>query len=359
MGEALRFTLGRLAEALGATLDGDPDRVVTGVAPLESAGPGHISFLTDSRHRVAARASRAGAFLAPLDAHDLPAPVLRCRSPRLALVDLLGLFYPAPEIAPGVDRSAIIARDAVIDPSASIGALAVVEAGAVIGPRVRLYPLAYVGSGAEVGEASVLYPHVVVREGARLGRRVVVHSGAVIGADGFGYAFDGQTHRKIPQVGGVSVEDDVEIGANATIDRATLGDTVIRRGTKIDNLVQVGHNVEIGQDAILAAQVGVSGSCRVGQRAVLAGQVGLADHVVVGDDVMIAAQSGVTHDLEAGETYLGFPARPAAEARRIYAAFPRVPELLKRFRALEKRVRELEGRLGLARPDGHDSNDVP
>lgn len=358
MGEALRFTLGRLAEVLGATLDGDPDRVVTGVAPIESAGPDHISFLTDSRHRVAARASRAGAFLAPLDAHDLPAPVLRCRSPRLALVDLLGLFYPAPEIAPGVDRSAVVAPGAVVHPSASIGALTVVESGAVIGPGVRLHPLVYVGARAEVGEASTLYPHVVVREGVRLGRRVIVHSGAVIGADGFGYAFDGRVHRKIPQVGGVNVEDDVEIGANVTIDRATLGDTVIRRGAKIDNLVQVGHNVEIGEDAILAAQVGVSGSCRIGRRAVLAGQVGLADHVVVGDDVVIAAQSGVTHDLEAGEPYLGFPARPAAEARRIYAALPRVPELLKRFRALEKRVRELEGRLGLNRATKHDHGDV-
>lgn len=354
MAEGTGFTLGQLAEALGATLDGDPSRVVTGVAPLERAGPGHISFLTDRRYQAAARESKAGAFLAPADVADLPAPALRSPAPRLALINLLLLFYPAVEVAPGVDRTAIVSPGARLHPTASVGALTVVEAEAVIGPGVRLHPLVYVGTGAEVGEASVLYPHVVVREGVRLGRRVIVHSGAVIGSDGFGYEFDGSAHRKIPQVGGVVIEDDVEIGANTTIDRAMLGDTVIRRGAKIDNLVQVGHNVEIGEHAIMAAQVGISGSCRVGNRAVLAGQVGVADHVAIGDGVILAAQSGVTHDLKPGEAYLGFPARPAVEARRIYASLPRLPELLRKFRALEKRISELEEKLGLEGRAGSD-----
>jgi UDP-3-O-[3-hydroxymyristoyl] glucosamine N-acyltransferase len=354
MAEAARFTLGRLAEALDARLDRDPERIVTGVAPLESAGPGHISFLADSRYCAAARRSRAGAFLAPADVSDLPAPALRCREPREALIDLLTLFYPSAAVVPGVDASAVVAPDAQVHPSASIGALTVIESGAVIGPNVRLHPLVYIGARVEVGEASVLYPHVVVREGIRLGRRVIIHGGAVIGADGFGYVFQGSTHRKIPQVGGVIIEDDVEIGANATIDRATLGDTLIRRGTKIDNLVQVGHNVEIGEHAILVAQVGVSGSCRLGTQVVLAGQVGVADHVTIGDGVIVGAQSGVANNLKAGETYFGYPARPAAEARRINAALSRLPELLKKFRALERRVRDLEGRSGFARPTGHD-----
>jgi UDP-3-O-[3-hydroxymyristoyl] glucosamine N-acyltransferase len=204
----------------------------------------------------------------------------------------------------------------------------------------------YIGAEAEIGEETILYPKVVIREGVRVGRRVIIHSGAVIGADGFGYASNGAVYQKIPQVGGVILEDDVEVGANTTIDRATLGDTVVRRGTKIDNLVQIAHNVEIGEDVIVVGQVGISGSCHIGNRAVLAGQVGLADHVTVGEGTRVAAQSGVTHDLESGQNYLGFPARPAADARRIYAALPRLPDLLKKVRILEQRINELESRLG-------------
>src|SRR5581483_7476082 len=193
---------------------------------------------------------------------------------------------------------------------------------------------------------SVLYPHVVVREGVKLGRRVIVHAGAVLGADGFGYVFDGTAHRKIPQVGGVVIEDDVEIGANATIDRATLGHTIVHRGTKIDNLVQIGHNAEIGENTIIVAQVGVSGSCRVGRGVVLAGQVGLADHVTVGDGAVVGAQSGVATDLPGGERYLGSPARPLTEAKRIMVSEGQLPELLRRVRALERRLDALEGRPG-------------
>jgi len=184
---------------------------------------------------------------------------------------------------------------------------------------------------------------VTLLAGARLGRRVLVHPGAVIGADGFGFAFDGARHRKIPQTGGVVIEDDVEIGANTTIDRATFGDTIVRRGTKIDNLVQIGHNVEVGEHSILVAQVGVSGSSKLGRGVVLAGQVGIADHVSVGDGAMVAAQGGVPSDLEAGGRYLGTPARPAMEARRIFAAESRLPELLQRVRALERAVEALGG----------------
>src|SRR5438094_660750 len=218
------FTLGQLAEALGATLEGDPARVVRGVAPLESAGPDDVSFLTDARYRAAAQASRAGAFVAGADVTGLPAPILTVAAPQQAMIDLLLLFHPAPPLLPGVDASAVVAADARVDATAALG------------------------------------PHVTLLAGARLGRRVLVHPGAVIGADGFGFAFDGARHRKIPQTGGVVIEDDVEIGANTTIDRATFGDTIVRRGTKIDNLVQIGHNVEVGEHSILVAQVGVSGS---------------------------------------------------------------------------------------------------
>ncbi len=336
------FTLGQLAAALGARLTGDADRVVTGVAALETAGPDDIAFVTDARYRPAALASRAGAFLAPEDVSDLPAPVLHCAAPRLAVIDLLTLFHPVAAPVPGVDPSARVAAGARVDPTAAVGALAVVEAGAVVGARARIYPLAYVGQGAEIGEDAVLHPHAVVHERVRVGRRVVIHAGAVLGADGFGYAWDGRAHRKIPQVGTVIVEDDVEIGANATIDRATLGSTIVRRGTKIDNLVMIAHNTEVGEDAILAAQSGVAGSSRLGRRVILLGQAGVADHVTVGDGAILGAQAGVSQDVAAGEKVIGTWARPMTQARRIWIAEAELPELIRRVRALERRLEMLE-----------------
>jgi UDP-3-O-[3-hydroxymyristoyl] glucosamine N-acyltransferase len=341
------FTLGELAAALGATLEGDPARVVTGVAPLDRAGPADISFLTDARYRAAARASRAGAFLAPAEVTDLPGPTLRVAAPPQALITLLRLFHPPVPVSPGVDPTAAIAPEARLDPTASVGPLAVVAARARVGARVRVGALVYVGPEVEIGEDSVLHPGVVVRERVRLGRRVIVHAGAVLGADGFGYAFDGREHRKIPQVGGVVVEDDVEIGANTTVDRATLGDTIIRRGTKIDNLVQIGHNVEIGEDSIVVAQVGIAGSCRLGRGVVLGGQVGMVDHVTLGDGAMAGAQAGIAADVPAGEKVWGSPARPLGLARRIAAAQGRLPDVLRRLRAAERRLERLEGQLGI------------
>jgi UDP-3-O-[3-hydroxymyristoyl] glucosamine N-acyltransferase len=338
------LSLGAIAQALGLSVDGDPTREVIGVAPLESADPAHISFLTDLRYHGRARASRAGAFLAPLEVTDLPAPTLRSATPQHALIDLLLLFHPPARRAAGVHPSAIVAVDARVAPTASIGALAVVESGAVIGARAWIHPLVYVGCGVEIGEDCEIHPHVVVREGVRLGRRVVLHGGAVIGSDGFGYASGPDGHRKIPQVGTVLLEDDVEIGANTTIDRATLGATIVRRGTKIDNLVQVGHNVEIGEHAILVSQVGISGSSRVGRGAVLAGQVGVADHVTIGEGVMIGAQSGVPSDIGAGERVLGSPARPLTLAKRILLSERHLPDLVRTVRALERRVAGLEAR---------------
>lgn len=340
------FTLGHLAAALGARLEGDPDRVVTGVAPLEAAGPDDIALVADARYAQAARASGAGAFLAPEDVKDLPAPTLKSRLPRLALVELLSLFHPRATVTPGVDRTAVVASDARVAATASIGALSVVESGAVIGDGVKLFPLVFVGEGAEIGDDSVLHPHVVVRERVRLGRRVIVHAGAVIGGDGFGYVFDGSSHRKVPQVGTVIIEDDVEIGASATVDRATLGATVVGRGTKIDNLVMVAHNVVIGEDCVIAAQTGIAGSSRLGRRVVLGGQVGVADHVTIGDGAMLGAQCGVISDVASGEKLFGTYGRPATEFQRIWVAEARLPELLRRVRALERRVEAMQAAAG-------------
>jgi UDP-3-O-[3-hydroxymyristoyl] glucosamine N-acyltransferase len=336
------FTLGDLAARIGATVEGDPARVIRGVAALEAAGPEDLALVADARYARRARGSAAGAFLVGEEVADPPRPALRCRAPRLALIELLQLFHPAAAPAPGVDPSAVVAPDARIDATAVVGALAVVESGAVIGPGVRVYPLVYVGHGCSIGEASVLHPHVVVREGVRIGRRVIVHAGAILGSDGFGYAFDGAGHRKVPQVGGLVVGDDVEIGANATLDRGTLGDTVVRRGTKIDNLVMVAHNVEIGEHCIVAAQTGIAGSSRIGRLAVLGGQVGIGDHVTIGEGAVLGSQSGVITDVAPGERLAGTYGRPLGEFKRIWVAEAALPDLLRRVRVLERRLAELE-----------------
>jgi UDP-3-O-[3-hydroxymyristoyl] glucosamine N-acyltransferase len=343
MADGPRFTLQELAEALGAVLDGDPSITVSGVAPLETAGPEHVAFVNDARFRAAAETSRAGAFVAAGEAEGLPRAVLKVPAPRLALATLLRLFHPSVPTAAGVHPTAVVSPGAVVHPTASVGPFVVIEDRAVVGPQACLFPFVYVGAGAEVGEQSVLHPHVVLYEGARVRGRVVVHAGVVIGADGFGYAFDGSAHRKIPQVGGVVIEDDVEIGANTTVDRATVGTTVVAHGTKVDNLVQIGHNVEVGPHSIVAAQAGIAGSSKLGRHTILAGQVGIADHVSIGDGVVLGAQSGVPGDISEAGTYLGAPALPASTARRILAAQRRLPELLRRVRDLERRLAQLEG----------------
>ena len=337
------YTLGRLAEALGATLHGDASQLVRGVAPLESAGPEEVSFVTGAKYHRLAAASAAGALVVGPETEDLDRPFLRVTSPQAALIALLRLFHPEPPVEPGVHPTACVAAGAHVDPTAAVAAGAVVERDAVIGPRTSVGALSYVGRGAVLGADVRLYPRVVVRDGVRLGDRVIVHSGAVLGADGFGYAFDGAAHQKIPQVGGLIIEDDVEIGANTAIDRATMGATIVRRGTKIDNLVQIGHNCDIGEHVILVGQVGVSGSCKIGRRAVLAGQVGVADHVTIGEGAVLMAQAGVAGDVPPGEVWTGYPARPASQTRRIWVAEAMLPELLKRVRSLEKQVRELGG----------------
>jgi UDP-3-O-[3-hydroxymyristoyl] glucosamine N-acyltransferase len=247
--------------------------------------------------------------------------------------------------SPGVDASARIAAGARVDPSASVGALAVVEPGASIGARVRIGPLVYVGADVEIGEDSVLFPHVVIYAGCRLGRRVLVHSGAVIGADGFGFVPGREGHVKIPQVGIVVIQDDVEIGANSTIDRATLGETTIGRGAKLDNLVHVGHNVEIGEGSLIAGQAGIAGSSRLGARVVIGGQVGIADHVTIGDGAMMAAQSGTTRDIAPRERVALTWARPVVQATRIWHAETKLPELIRTVKHVEARLEALEALL--------------
>jgi UDP-3-O-[3-hydroxymyristoyl] glucosamine N-acyltransferase len=338
-------SLGELARLVGGELTGDPAIPIRGLAPLERAAPGDLSFVTGLKHLEAAERSGASALLAPPDLELPGRAVVRVAHPLAAVARLLHIFHPEPAPTPGVHPTAVVAESAVIAAGATVMAYVVVAADSVVAAGAVLHPHVVVGSRCRVGEGSVLHPHVVLREDVEVGRRVVVHPGSVLGADGFGYVFDGARHQKIPQVGRVVVEDDVEIGANVTIDRAMLGETVIGRGTKIDNLVQIGHNTVVGADTIIVAQTGISGSCRIGSQVAFAGQVGVADHVTVGDGAQIGAQSGVHRDVPAGATLLGTPAIPAAEARRSMAAFPRLPEALRAVRQLSRRIDDLARRL--------------
>ena len=338
-------TLGELAQIVGGELAGDPGLAIRGVAGLEEAGPGDLSLVSSPRHLAAAEASRASAFIVSVDLALPGRPVIRVRVPHLAVAALLALLYPDADPAPGIHPTAVVADGAEVAADATVLAFAVVGTGSVVESRAVLHAHVVVGERCRVGARSVLHPHVVLQQDVHVGQRVVIHAGAVLGADGFGYAFDGARHRKIPQVGRVVVEDDVEIGANVTIDRATLGETVIGRGTKIDNLVQVGHNTVVGEHSVIVSQVGIAGSCRIGSRVALGGQAGVANHATIGDGAQVGAQAGVHGNVAAGAKVLGSPAIAVAEARRAMVALPYLPEVLRTVRALRRRVDALEPRL--------------
>jgi len=266
-------------------------------------------------------------------------------NPRLALIRLLRLFYPKPERKPGIHESAVISKGATIGPGVSIDAGAFITKEVVIGDNTRIHPNVCIGEGSCIGEETEIFPNVTIYPGTRIGNRVRIHGGAVIGSDGFGYmTLESGEQEKIPQVGSVEIEDDVEVGANCTIDRATLGATRILSGVKIDNQVQIGHNSEIGKHSIIVAQTGISGSVRLGDHCVLAGQVGISDHVELKPGTSVGAQSGVIRDIGPGR-WAGYPAIPVIKALRAYHLLPELPDLSKQVRELQKRVAETEALL--------------
>lgn len=330
--------LRELAARLGCELRGDGELEIRGVAGLDDAGPADLSFLANPRYADKLEASRAGALVvAPGQATSSPALV--SDNPYLAFARAVALLRPQPRPAAGVHPSARVDPSAVLGEGVHVGALAVVGAGARVGARSVLHPHVVLYDGVELGEDCELHSGVHVRERCRLGSRVVVQNGAVIGADGFGFARDAEgRYHKFPQVGIVVVEDDVEIGALTAIDRAALGETRIGRGTKLDNLVQVGHSVTIGEDSVLAGQVGVAGSTRIGRRVTLAGQVGVAGHLEIGDGVVATAQTGIPGSLEPGAVVSGSPAIENRAWLKSSAVFAKLPELLRRLRELERKV---------------------
>ena len=335
-----------IAERLGCRLEGDGELDIHRVNGLENAGPGDLTFFTNPKYGPQLRATRASAVILGPDAEAAPCAMLRAAQPYLAFAKAVELFVEDWQPAPGLHRLAAVGDGARIGDGASIGPFAVIGDRAVVGAGTIVYPHVVIGRDAEIGDACVLHARVSIRERVRIGRRVVIQDGAVIGSDGFGFARqpDG-SHHKIPQIGGVVIEDDVEIGANSTVDRPAVGETRIGAGTKIDNLVQVAHGVKIGRNVLLAAQVGIAGSTQIGDSVTLAGQVGVAGHLTIGNGVIATAQTGIPNSVEAGSFVSGYPAIPNRDWLKASAVFRRLPELRKLVSDLEQRIDALEARL--------------
>ena len=328
-----------LAAAAGGALEGEGDPEIEGVAPLQSAGSAELAFLAHPKYRRYVSSSRAGVFLVASDVGDTPFPGPRIVVPDVhrALAAILPLLYAAPERPVGVHETASVASDARLEADVHVGPYAVIGRGVEIGEGASVGAHCVVGDGASVGRGATLHPHVTLYPGVEVGPRSIIHSGCRIGVDGFGYAPGDDGLRKVPQVGGCRIGADVEIGANTTIDRGSIGVTEIGDGVKIDNLVHIAHNVSVGRDSVIVAQVGIAGSTVIGRGVTLAGQAGIPGHLEIGDGATIAAQAGVFGDVPAGATYSGYPARPHKEALRAQAALGKVADLVKRVRELERR----------------------
>jgi len=335
-----QFTAAEIARHLEGEVRGEGSVLLTGFASADAAQPGDLTFADADAFLARAEASGAAAILTSFETAS-GKTVIRVRHTRLAVAQALALFFPEPVFAPGVHPSAVVDPGAQLDPTAHVGPLCVVGAGSRIGRGAVLMAGVMVGADCEVGEATRVFPNVTLYDRTRVGARVRIHAGAVLGSDGYGYVFAAGAHHKVPQIGQVIIEDDVEIGANVTIDRGALGATVVGRGTKVDNLVHVAHNVTVGAHCLLIAQVGIAGSTTVGDYVTMAGQVGVADHLRIGSRVTIGAQAGVMNHIPDGQTWVGAPARPALQTKRQVVAAEKLPELIRRVAALEREVAAL------------------
>ena len=336
------ISLRQIHDVVGGEIVGSPRATVTSLASFEEAGPSDLTFVTGDRMLKTDRLSHAGILLAHRRLAEIPNPHIVVANPTLAFAQIARAFFCPVSPPRGVDAAVVRGNNTQVGSDVSIWPGVTLGDRVTIGARVTLYPGVFVGNDTTIGDDTLLYPNVVVREGCIIGARVTIHSGTVIGSDGFGYVQDQGRHYKIPQLGGVTIEDDVELGANVTVDRATLGQTVIKQGTKVDNLVQIAHNVTIGAHSILVAQVGIAGSTHVGNHVMIGGQAGLADHLVIGDQVMIAARAGVNRSLEPNQIVSGAPVMPHEVWVKAQAVIPRLPELRQAIRALEDKMKQLE-----------------
>jgi len=331
-----------LAERLGCRLDGDGDVDIVRVATIQDAQPGDITFLANPKYESALAGTRASAVLLRDDAPTAPCAMLRTPDPYLAFARAVGIFAPAWRPEPGIHPLAAVAADAQLGERVAIAAFVAVGAGAAIGADTVIFPNVTIGPGARIGRDCVIHSNVAIRERVTLGDRVVLQNGVVVGGDGYGFVRRGDgTHEKIPQVATVVIEDDVELGANTTIDRPAVGETRIEAGSKIDNLVQIGHGVRVGRNVLMAAQVGIAGSTEIEDDVVFGGQVGVGGHLTIGRGAVAVGQSGVTNSLEAGAMVAGYPAIDSREWRKASVIFRRLPELKKRIEELEARLEDL------------------
>lgn len=341
----LTKSLNELANHLGGVVRGNGETLINGLAPLECAEPDKVTFLANPKYAAKVAETKAGGVLMAPGGEGYGRNVIELDNPYLGFAKLLTLFYTRPHPELGVLPEALIGLNVTLGEGVSVYAGAVVGSNVTIGDRVVIHPGAVIYDNVVIGDDSVIHANAVIRERCRLGKRCKLQPGAVLGSDGFGYAPDGRSYYPIPQIGIVVLEDDVEIGANATVDRAALEVTLIRRGTKLDNLVQVAHNCQIGEDCMIVSQVGIAGSSKIGNHVTLAGQVGVVGHVTIGDNVIVGAQAGVPGSLDANAYYSGSPAMPHKEWLRVMGVMPRLPDMRKKMNELEKKVAALEARL--------------
>lgn len=341
----MKKTLGEIAALVNGRVAGNDAIEICGLDNIEDAGPGDLTFAVEP-HIEEAKMAKAAAVMLPEGVEDFPLPAIYVEDPRASFAILLEVFAPKLEFPQGVSPKAHIGEDVKLGEDVVILPFAVVDDHTVIGDRVIVYPHAYIGQYVEIGEDSVIYSNVTVRERCRVGKRCIIHSSAVIGSDGFGFTTKDGVHTKVPQVGNVILEDDVEIGAHDGIDRAAMGSTIIGKGTKIDNLVHVGHNCKLGPGCLIVAQTGISGSTTVGHHVTFGGQVGTVGHIHIGANSVYAARSGITNNMPDGFFGAGFPAQPHGEWLRIQANMKQLPELRKKIRQLEKKLEEYEKRNG-------------
>ncbi len=335
------MTITQLAKLLNGVAQGDAGREIRGVASLESAGPADLTYAEGPRAVESAARSRAGCILVMSGVSLAGQTTIAVAHPKLAFIRAAELICPPRAAEPGIHPTAVIAPDAVLGEKVSIGPHVVIESGVSVGAGTRLGGGVFLGEGARVGALCSLYPRVIVYPGARLGNRVVLHAGVVVGGDGFGYVFAEGRHVKFPQLGQVIIEDDVEIGSNSTVDRGSLGTTVVGEGTKIDNLVQVAHNVRVGRHCVIAAQTGISGSVEIGDYVVMGGQVGIGDHARIEARAVLGGGAGILPGkiVREGETVWGRPARRLAEFKRLYAHFASLPALAEKVKDLSRQLR--------------------
>jgi len=336
------YTVRDIAEFIGGELVGDGAQAIRGVSSIDDAKEGELTFLESPKYKEKAKETKATCIVTSFDIEGIDKPVIKCKSPSLAITRIIEKMFPHEMAHPkGVDPTALVAKGVKLGKDVSIGANAVIGYDVTIGDGSIIYPLVFIGEGVTIGKNVLIYPNVTVCERGCIGNNVTIHSASVIGSDGFGFTKDEGKFVKIPQVGIVEIEDDVEVGACVTIDRARFGKTIVGKGTKIDNLVQIAHNVRIGENCIVVAQVGISGSVNIGKNVILAGQAGITDHVEIGDDVLVSAKGGITKSVPPRSVMSGIPARPHNISKKLVAHIDNLPKIVERLDRLEKKLEEL------------------